>query len=582
MGNEIEMQKIWPVITSLIQYRSDFNRFGRMNSPLKDIFANREVKFGEILNRMCLFALIGIALSGCARFDKERPNESRIKNVILVIGDGMGPQQVGLLLAYAQQAPHGVIESKTTAFDRMLEQGSHLTISTTHAAGALVTDSGASASQLATGYFAGPEMLSLDSDGNRRETIVERAKRLGKSTGLVSDTRITHATPAAFAAHQTHRSRENEIAEDLLNVGPDVMLSGGWSFWLPEQVNDTQSQVYRSAIDLIGGRAEAVRSKRHDSKNLLEQARHMGYSLVFDKAQLQQAQGKTLGLFAATELQNGIAETRLKHDPERIEPTLKEMSQQALEILSKNEQGFFLMIEAGQIDWAAHNNDTGMLLHEMLRLNETLDAVLDWVQGHDDTLLIVTADHETGGFGFSYSAAGIPEPLALPGDFFQDGTMYQPTSNYGDPEVLDRIYAQQLSYFEIFHRFDALPQNRRTPAELAKLVNRHTEFKIDEQQAARILKTEKNRFYRSGHKSLGLKRVPSMGFNSAFFPYQSGNRMNLLAREVAESQQVVWATGTHTSTPVYVFVNGPREALRSFDKILHHTEIGRIAADALE
>lgn len=536
----------------------------------------------KIYIAICLLGLLNLALSGCAGVDLAHSEDARINNVILVIGDGMGPQQVGLLLSYARQAPSSVIESRKTAFDRMIEQGdAKLTISTTHAAGTLVTDSAASASQLATGYFAGSEMLGLDKDGNRRETIVEKAKRIGKATGLVSDTRITHATPAAFAAHQTHRSLENEIAEDLLAIGPDVMFSAGWSYWLPETVNDKQSQDYRSAAQLLG-RTDSIASKRNDRKNLLAQARQQGYELVFNKSQLQQARDKTLGLFAASELPNGIAETLAKQDPARTVPTLKEMSRQALDILSKNEQGFFLMIEAGQIDWASHGNDTGTLLHEMLRMNETLEAVLDWMQGRDDTLLIVTADHETGGFGFSYSAADLPEPRSLPGAYFQEGRQFQPSFNYGNPEVLDRLYAQQLSYFELFKRFESLPKAQQKPARLVEMVNLYTEFKIDERQAERILATEKNRYYRPNHKSLSLKRVPMMGFNSAFFAYPAGNRQNLLAREVAEQQHAVWATGTHTSTPVYVFMQGPRQVLQPFEKILHHTEIGRLAADALQ
>jgi len=93
---------------------------------------------------------------------------------------------------------------------------------------------------------------------------------------------------------------------------------------------------------------------------------------------LQQATGKTLGLFADSGMANGIVETQNRGDAQHVQPTLKEMSEQALDILSRNEErGFFLMIESGQIDWAAHRNDTGLLLHEMLRFNDTLNAVLD-------------------------------------------------------------------------------------------------------------------------------------------------------------------------------------------------------------
>ena len=531
------------------------------------------------MKKLIAYCFISIALLSCTTLDKTPPTEARVKNVIMIIGDGMGPQQVGLLLSYARQAPHGVIANRITALDRMMEQG-RLGISMTYTADALVTDSAASATQLATGKFAGAEMLGLDKEGNAQENIIEKARRLGKATGLVSDTRITHATPAAFAAHQTHRSQENAIPEDLLATETDVMLSGGLSYWLPEQANDKKSLIHQQLAHTTGNNTE-IKSSRKDAKNLLTSAQQKGYTLVFNSEQLQKANGKTLGLFADSGMQNAIDEAQHKNDATHTQPTLSEMSAQALKILDRNERGFFLMIEAGQIDWASHRNDTGLLLHEMLRFNDTLNTVLDWAANRQDTLVIVTADHETGGFGFSYSAENIPKPHQLPGAAFADGTLFQPNFNFGNPEVLDKLYAQQLSYHDIFAQFDALPNNLQTPLKLTELVNRYTEFKITEAQSVKILATENNPFYKDGHISLGKKTVPKMEVNGAFFVYQKENRENLLAQAVASSQQVVWATGTHTSTPVYVFVNGPEQTLRPFAKILHHTQVGQLAIDAL-
>lgn len=523
--------------------------------------------------------LISVALLSCTASDGVKPEAVKSKNVIMIIGDGMGPQQVGLLLSYARQAPHSVLAERTTALDRMMERG-RLGISLTYTADTLVTDSAASATQLATGKFAGAEMLGLDKDGNPQENIIEKARRMGKSTGLVSDTRITHATPAAFAAHQTHRSQENSIPEDLLATGADVMLSGGLSYWLPEQANDKNSALHQQLAQMTGHSIE-IKSSRKDAKNLLTAAQQQGYALAFNKVQLQQATGKTLGLFADSGMANGIVETQNRKDAGHVQPTLKEMSMQALEILSGNEQGFFLMIESGQIDWAAHRNDTGLLLHEMLRFNDTLNAVLDWAENRQDTLIIVTADHETGGFGFSYSGVDIPKPHSLPGAAFAGGALFQPNFNFGDPSVLDKIYAQQLSYHDIFSQFDRLPKDRQTPLKLTELVNRYTEFKITEAQAVKILATEANPLYRAGHTSLGEKTVPKMEVNGEFFVYQKENRENLLAQAVAASQQVVWATGTHTSTPVFVFVTGREQVTQPFAKILHHTRLGQLAIDAL-
>ncbi len=206
----------------------------------------------------------------------------------------------------------------------------------------------------------------------------------------------------------------------------------------------------------------------------------------------------------------------------------------------------------------------------------TPNAVLDWAENRQDTLIIVTADHETGGFGFSYSGVDIPKPHSLPGAAFADGTLFQPNFNFGNPEVLDKIYAQQLSYHDIFSRFDRLPKDQQTPLKLTELVNLYTEFKITETQAVKILATEANPLYRAGHVSLGEKTVPKMEVNGAFFVYQEQNRENLLAQAVATSQQVVWATGTHTSTPVFVFVKGEEQIMRPFAKILHHAQGGPV------
>ncbi len=509
------------------------------------------------------------------------PDAGKTKNVIMIIGDGMGPEQVGLLLSYARQAPHTVIGERRTAFDRMMGEGGVMGLSLTYPDKALVVDSAASGTQMATGQFAGSEMIGADKHGNPVETVLEKAIKTGRSTGLISDTRLTHATPAAFASHQPHRSLENDIAVDMLNAGPDVMLSGGLRHWIPQEANDKESAEYKALEQMTQG-SVILKSKRKDSRNLLKEAQEKGYMLAFNRTQMEAAQGKLLGLFAYSALPDGIKVTHSQDSPDRTIPTLKEMSAKAIEVLSKNDKGFFLMIEAGMIDWAAHYNDTGLMLHEMLRLNETVEYVLDWAENRDDTLIIVTADHTTGGFGISYHAKDLPQGRTLQGDLFQ-GREFKPGFNFGNPEVLDRIYNQQLSYGDIFYgKFDSLPKEQQTPAKLAEIVNEYTEFDISEAQAVRILATEDNPFFTAGHGSLGNQVVPKMGPTGAFFVYQTDdNRQNLLAREVAADQMVVWNTGTHTATPVLVFTKGSPKAMAPFAHVMHHTQLGRITIEAI-
>lgn len=520
------------------------------------------------------FGIAGMLLLGCSALAEKIPTRPEVKNVIMIIGDGMGPQQVGLLLSYARQAPHGVLRNRKTALERMLENG-RIGISLTYPDGALVTDSAASATQLATGKFAKAEMVGLDADGRPAEDIVEKAKRWGKATGVVSDTRITHATPAAFAAHDTHRSHETGIPESLLATNADVMLSGGLDYWLPQAAADKNSAVHRQ-FEAMSEHAFKIDSARKDDKNLLASAERQGYRLVFNARQLRQAAGKTLGLFAGSGMSDGIVESRNRQDPDHTEPTLAEMSEQALKILERNPRGFFLMIEAGQIDWAGHRNDTGLLLHEMLRFDAMLNKVLDWMEGREDTLLVVTGDHETGGFGFSYSNKNIPEPKTL-----SSGLIFKPNFNYGRPDILDKLYAQKLSYHEIFAEFDALPPPQRTPAALAERVNRHTEFKINAGEAASILASETDANGRPAYPSPNAKTGPQLKAKSAFFVYTKDSRENLLAEAVGLQQQAVWASGTHTSTPVFVFAKGNKQAVEPFADILHHTDVGRLTIEAL-
>ena len=147
----------------------------------------------------------------------------RPKNVILFIGDGMGPQQIGLLQLYARRAPGSKIQ--TTSFDRLGQQGS-MALSMHDPAHYLITDSACSATQLALGQSAPVEAVGVDADGHPQPTVLERAQERGLAVGLVSDTRITHATPASFASHVGFRGNENSIAEQLLEQKPDVLLSG--------------------------------------------------------------------------------------------------------------------------------------------------------------------------------------------------------------------------------------------------------------------------------------------------------------------------------------------------------------------
>ena len=514
-------------------------------------------------------------------------NLSKVTNVILMIGDGMGAPQVGLLEEYARRAKYSTYNNKgnKTALTKLAEAGQvGLSLTAPYGQyGSLVVDSACSATQLATGLAAGSEMIGLDENGNRVQTILEKAKAQGKATGLVSDTRITHATPAAFAAHQAHRSLENEIAEELIESGSvDVLLSGGARHFLPSDIK-TDSRAQQLMTDLGATETLYKSSKRKDKRNLIIEAKNQyGYELAFNQQQLGHIEGgKVLGLFANSAMENGIAYSACKKASNCSQPSLREMTLSALEILSQSEKGFFLMIEGGQIDWAGHINDAGWMLHELLKFDEAVNAVYEWVKDRDDTLVVVTADHETGGFGFSYSRKDVPSAKTLTGNGMA-GRQYKPNFNFGSLDNLDRLYQQKRTFYDMMSQVSNDNSLSNTKAEQwFEVINQYSDFKVTLAQALSITKREHNEYQQENHTYLSVNEFPKVNDFKEFYVYGDDVHGNLIGRALSAEQNVVWGTGTHTASPVPVYVFGPESLAKQFSTMQHHTEIAQKMMKAL-
>ncbi|CED59863.1 alkaline phosphatase [Moritella viscosa] len=543
-----------------------------------------------IKNSVLILAISSVFLSACNNSPTSTvstPEPTKVKNLILMIGDGMGPQQVGLLEEYAQRAPLSIYNDKgnKTALSTFADAGQMgLSLNAPYGNnGSLVVDSACSATQLATGLAAGSEMIGLDRQGNVVETILEKAKAQGKATGLVSDTRITHATPAAFAAHQPHRSYEAKIAEQLIESGSvDVMLSGGTRVFLPADIKTNQAS--RDQMAALGiPNSLYKKSKRKDQRNLLLEAKEQyGYNLSFNKDQLTAAEGtKLLGLFANSGMADGIAYTACKQDNSCTQPSLRDMTIKALDILSKDEDGFFLMIEGGQIDWAGHVNDAGWMLHELIKFDEAVAAVYDWVKDRNDSLVIVTADHETGSFGFSYSRNDLPEAQHLTGNGMQ-GKEYKPNFNFGELSQLDKLYAQSGTFYAMMDKVSADWDFKNTTGQQwADAINSYSVFKVTAEQAAPVALREKNEYHVAGHKYLSAKEFPKVNDFKEFYVYGDELHANLIGRVLGTAQNVVWGTGTHTASPVPVYAFGPESITKQFSTMQHHVELSQKMADAL-
>jgi alkaline phosphatase len=290
--------------------------------------------------------------------------EGDVKNVILFIGDGMG---VGQLTA---------AEVMNGDEDLVLTRLPFKSLVTTHSSSNFVTDSAASATALATGHKTRNGKVSVTADGEDIFTVLEDAEELGKATGIVTTARVTHATPACFVSHVDNRDKETTIAEQLLESGVDVALGGGSTYF-------------------TGLSPETE-----------------GYTVVYDSTELENIEsGKVLGLFTPGYM-------NYETDRSESEPSLSEMTTKSLELLSTDPEGFFLMVESGRIDHASHDHHFDNTIAEMLEFDLAVLEALEYAAGRDDTLVIVTADHETGGLSI---VGGYPSGGGMQINWVTDG-----------------------------------------------------------------------------------------------------------------------------------------------------------------
>ncbi|MGN7469596.1 alkaline phosphatase [Brevibacillus sp. SAFN-007a] len=284
------------------------------------------------------------------------------KNVIFLIGDGMGTAYT-TAYRYLKDDPSTPV-MEPTEFDNYLV-GAQMTYAEDDKQN--ITDSASAATAMSSGVKTYNNAIAVDNDKSEVETVLERAKKVGKSTGLVATSEITHATPAAFGAHDESRKNMDAIANDYY----DLRING------------------KHSVDVLlgGGLSNFVRKDR----NLTEEFKKDGYSYVTTKQELlNDKNDKILGLFATGGMDKMIDRTDKT-------PSLEDMTKAAIERLSKNKDGFFLMVEGSQIDWAGHDNDIVAAMSEMEDFEKAFKAAIDFAKKDGNTLVVATADHSTGG-----------------------------------------------------------------------------------------------------------------------------------------------------------------------------------------
>ncbi|MEV6910696.1 alkaline phosphatase [Amycolatopsis sp. NPDC051071] len=324
------------------------------------------------------------------------------RNIIYLQGDGLGLGQRDLL-RLALKGKHGDL-----AMDDLPVTG--LVRTSSDDPDEIVTDSAAAATALATGHKTRNGAVGVDVHGRPLETILERAKRAGKSTGLVTTAQVTGASPAAFAAHVPSRDSQSDIAKQYIeNSRPDVLLGGGEDWWYPKGNPGLWPD-------------KPGEESRSPYGNLVERAQRTGYTYVRDGDELRDTRAnRILGLFANEDMVDYGPDGVGKYAP-RV--PLRQMARKALDTLSKNPRGFFLFLEEEGTDGMSHENNAHGVIDAGRALDATVAEVLRFVRANPDTLVIIGGDHETGGLNienYDSSETG-------PGHEDQDGPFDVPGS----------------------------------------------------------------------------------------------------------------------------------------------------------
>ncbi|MBS4058323.1 MAG: alkaline phosphatase [Bacteroidales bacterium] len=298
-------------------------------------------------------AMALLLTQGCAQQTPKAPEKP--KNIILLIGDGMGLAQVTAAMLEAdkplnlERAPvNGLV--KTQSYDSR------------------ITDSGAGGTALATGHSTRNGMIGMSHDSTAQPSLIEVFSGQGKATGIVVSCAVTHATPASFIAKNSNRNNYEAIAAGFLHSPVDVVIGGGLAHF----------------------------DKRDDGQKLTDSLKKKGYQMAYDLLSIKPTDDR---FYLLTDSLHPDAAKDGRND------RLVQETELALETLVRNDKGFFLMIEGSQIDWAGHNNDMPYLLSEIADFDRVVGLVMDFADQHPGTLVVITADHETGGLVLAGSDA---------------------------------------------------------------------------------------------------------------------------------------------------------------------------------
>ncbi len=350
-----------------------------------------------------------------------------VKNIIWVVGDGMGPELMGFFMQGVRYGNVSGYPQKISHLEKLTQKG-EIGMFFNNTYDTIVTDSAASATQMATGAYSRPGVVGQNYNYAPVPTLLELAKKKGKSVGVITDSYVTDATPAGFSAHASNRGEKRSIARQQIELGLDVISGGGLKYFTTRENAD-----------------------------LLQYAKRKGYQVAKNKEELARIKtGKLLGLYAEEALPMSVEMVHYPHLP-----SLTEQVQKSIELMEKDPDGFVLMVEAGKIDWAAHSNDAGGVWAEMKVLDEALAYIKQYADEHPETLVYINADHDTGLGAFTYQHLDRQKVLKKTA---QGEALYSGDMDYASFKQYELFEKQKRSLSYVQEELERIPVIERTPS----------------------------------------------------------------------------------------------------------------------
>ena len=451
---------------------------------------NKRIK-AIIASTLILTASLGVVnFSGKSTKNAQASEGGKAKNVIMLIGDGMSTEGITL----ARQ-----VKGENLAMDE-ISSGS---VITSWASGP-ITDSAPGGTVYAVGEKTYNKYIGTSVNDTPLATILEGAESIGKATGIIATSEITHATPADFTAHTDNRKNYNQILKNIINNDLEVVLGGGFnkpSGFTSEVSTDEFNSYYNDRVDEI---------------------KEEGFDFISTKSELENYNG--------TKLWGSFADADLKYDYDRVadnddkEPTLAEMTSKAVEVLNKDEDGFFLMVEGSKIDWAAHANNTNGIVSEILAFDEAVKEAVEFAKADGNTVVVVTTDH--GNSGITIGSSYYNENLGS----YDKATFEETTDNFKDAKVTEERFNSMIS--------------GKSDEEIRQLALENYNIELTDEEL-QIVKGEVGE-----GRQVGIREV------------------------IARRYGIGYTTGGHTGEQVYLGVYAP-EGVELLEGVVDNTEVGK-------